>query len=174
VSHMRVRIRLIDRLRSKPNSAQACLIATAANRQWGGGWSVTHMDVKRTDDNGQEMTWRPSAGAHLVMTLYDWGLPVPVRSVKLVRGRGMPTGVVKPAAAGQKAKKPGAQWKAAGTGVVAGRSRKAKRVAAGVTAAGVLLLVVSGLAWVVLAIAGAVIGVLAAGGCTPARSSPSG
>lgn len=158
---MRIPVTLADRLRSRRGSVQTCLIATAAQRAWGGSWSVNHQRAELNTDDGRVMTWRPSAGAHLVMSLFDAGLPVPVRAVRLVRGNGAP-GMVRPAS-GRKASQPARTApEAAGTTASGMRAGRARKAAAGAAAAGALLLVVSGLAWVVVAVIGAAAAVLAA------------
>ncbi|MGH3304890.1 MAG: hypothetical protein ACRDOK_25125 [Streptosporangiaceae bacterium] len=152
MSTMRIPIRFGDRLRSQRGSARTCLIATAAQRTWGGSWTVNHKGAERTSDDGQVMSWRPSAGAHLVMSLSDAGLPVPVRSVKLVRGRARPGPVARP----------GTGHKAPSPAVPGRRGPRARKVAAGAAAAGVLALVISEFAWLILALIGAVAAVLTA------------
>jgi hypothetical protein len=133
VSTIKIPLNFSDRFRSRPGSATTCVIATAAKRQWGGHWTVTAKSVEHTSGSSRVTRWRPSASALLVMLLFDLGLPVPARSVKLVRGKAAPPR----------------------------RIRRVRRAAAGATAGGVLLLVVSGLAWVVFAVAGVLIAALA-------------
>jgi hypothetical protein len=143
---MKVPIAFTDHLRAKRHSAKHCIIATAAKRQWGGDWTVTHKSAEHVSASGPTMTWRLSGGAFLVALLFDLGIRLPVRSVRLVNGR-----AAKPKAG--KARKTSSPRKR--------RARKARRAVAVVTGAGVVWLAVSGLAWVMFAIVGAIIGVLA-------------
>ena len=152
---MKIPIRFGDRIRSKRGSAQHCLIATAARRQWGGDWNALPDSVEHVSDNGQVMRWKPSLGAYLTMFLFDAGLPVPVRSVKLVRGRKMPV-------QGCILTQPGRNKRTAAEPPAARRARTARRAAAGATGAGVLLLAADGLEWIIYAVAGMLIAVAAA------------
>jgi hypothetical protein len=96
-------IRVADQLRSKRRSASACLIATAARRTWGGDWQVNHGRAERTSAGGEVMRWRLSAGARVVMWLFDRALPVPVRSVRLTGGTTVPGSSRRPRQGGRRA-----------------------------------------------------------------------
>ena len=157
MTQMKIPISVGDRLRARKGSAQHCLIATAARRQWGGEWTATPGVVERDTGNGQVMRWRPSLGAYLTMFLFDAGLPVPVRSVKLVRGRKVTS---RRRVVQSPGRKPRMQCEPPPAARPA-RPRRAQGMAAGVALAGAVLVAAEGLEWVAFAIAGVLAAVAA-------------
>lgn len=80
-----VRLTWRDWAKSHRGSPTACLVATAARRQWGGQWEVTATAANWSKD-GMVRTYRPTAAASAVILAFDTVRmpPLLARRVKLI------------------------------------------------------------------------------------------